>query len=143
MVPSKCRPAAGNRPGPGVSLEYRIQKEQPYLHNRLLQHDLEKNYSGKLADGRLSPLARSKKAYVPASSQFTDIPGLDMKHGSGTLSAFGDCSFPNPSKYRTQPGSHHAAPNISEVSYGNASFPMVHRSTEEKVLHSDRVTLER
>ncbi|XP_028562666.2 leucine-rich repeat-containing protein 49 isoform X6 [Podarcis muralis] len=69
MVPSKCRPAvAGARPGHAVSannyglqlvlqstsaaertkpLEFRLHKEQPYLHNRFLQHDLEKNYSGK------------------------------------------------------------------------------------------------
>ncbi|XP_066491721.1 leucine-rich repeat-containing protein 49 isoform X2 [Tiliqua scincoides] len=163
MVPSKCRPAAGSRPAPAASgnnyglhlvlqsaavsernkpLEFRIQKEQPYLHNRLLQHDLEKNYSGK-QDGRLSPLARSKKVYVPMSSQFADIPGLDMKPGSGSLTAFGDCSFPNPSKYRIQQGCHSAGPNISDVSYGNASFPLVRRTAEEKTLQSDKLTLER
>ncbi|XP_060138906.1 leucine-rich repeat-containing protein 49 isoform X6 [Zootoca vivipara] len=69
MVPSKCRPAvAGARPGHAVSgnnyglqlvlqstsaaertkpLEFRLHKEQQYLHNKFLQHDLEKNYSGK------------------------------------------------------------------------------------------------
>ncbi|NWR75597.1 LRC49 protein, partial [Centropus unirufus] len=30
--------------------EFRINKEQPSFHNRLLQHDLEKNYSGKQGD---------------------------------------------------------------------------------------------
>ncbi|XP_033022665.1 leucine-rich repeat-containing protein 49 isoform X5 [Lacerta agilis] len=101
MVPSKCRPAvAGARPGHAVSannyglqlvlqstsaaertkpLEFRLHKEQPYLHNRFLQHDLEKNYSGKQ----------------------------------------------------------------DNITYGNTAFPLVHRTAEEKMQHSDRLTLER
>ncbi|XP_062998442.1 leucine-rich repeat-containing protein 49 [Elgaria multicarinata webbii] len=164
MVPSKCRPAAGARPGHSVSasnyglqlvlqststaertkpLEFRLHKEQPYLHNRFLQHDLEKNYSGKL-DGRLSPLARSKKLYVPVSTNFADIPSLEMKYGAGSLTAFGECSFPNPSKYRIQQGCHSAGGNIPDnITYGNAAFPLVHRTAEEKTQHSDRLTLER
>ncbi|XP_053127968.1 leucine-rich repeat-containing protein 49 [Hemicordylus capensis] len=100
MVPSKCRPAAGSRPSHGVSssnfglhlvlqstsvaerskpLEFRLHKEQPYLHNRLLQQDLEKNYSGKL----------------------------------------------------------------DTINYGNTSFPVVLRTAEEKIQHSDRLALDR
>ncbi|XP_060138905.1 leucine-rich repeat-containing protein 49 isoform X5 [Zootoca vivipara] len=101
MVPSKCRPAvAGARPGHAVSgnnyglqlvlqstsaaertkpLEFRLHKEQQYLHNKFLQHDLEKNYSGKQ----------------------------------------------------------------DNITYGNTAFPLVHRTAEEKMQHSDRLTLER
>ncbi|XP_044294961.1 leucine-rich repeat-containing protein 49 [Varanus komodoensis] len=164
MVPSKCRPAAGARPGHAVSannyglqlvlqstsaaertkpLELRLHKDQPYLHNKFLQHELEKNYSGKL-DGRLSPLSRNKKLYVPVSTNFADIPGLEMKYSAGSLAAFGDCSFPTPSKYRLQQGCHNASGNVPEnITYGNTAFPLVHRTAEEKTQHSDRLTLER
>ncbi|XP_069723047.1 leucine-rich repeat-containing protein 49 isoform X3 [Phaenicophaeus curvirostris] len=67
MVPSKCRPGRGARPAPGAvnncglqlviqtatitdrskPFEFRINKEQSSFHNRLLQHDLEKNYVGR------------------------------------------------------------------------------------------------
>ncbi|KAF7241445.1 Leucine-rich repeat-containing protein 49 [Varanus komodoensis] len=155
MVPSKCRPAAGARPGHAVSLELRLHKDQPYLHNKFLQHELEKNYSGKL-DGRLSPLSRNKKLYVPVSTNFADIPGLEMKYSAGSLAAFGDCSFPTPSKYRLQQGCHNASGNVpvvepdigffyllENITYGNTAFPLVHRTAEEKTQHSDRLTLER
>uniref|UniRef100_A0A6J0SVV5 Leucine-rich repeat-containing protein 49 n=1 Tax=Pogona vitticeps TaxID=103695 RepID=A0A6J0SVV5_9SAUR len=164
MVPSKCRPAAGTRPGHAVSannyglqlvlqttsaaertkpLEFRLHKEQPYHHNRFLQHDHEKSYSGKL-DGRLSPLSRSKKLYVPVTNNFADVPSLEIKYGAGSLSAFGDCSFPTPAKYRIQQGCQSVGGNIPDsISYGNTSFPLVHRATDEKTQHSDRLTLER
>ncbi|XP_042329927.1 leucine-rich repeat-containing protein 49 [Sceloporus undulatus] len=165
MVPSKCRPPAGSRPGHvapannyGLQLvlqstppaerakpiEFRLHKDQPYLHNRFLQHDVEKNYSGKLGDGRLSPLSRNKKLYVPVTTNFADIPGLEMKYGAGSLSPFGDCSFPTPSKYKIQQGCHSASATIPEnISYGNTAFPLVNRTAEEKTQHSDRLTLER
>nr|XP_060611934.1 leucine-rich repeat-containing protein 49-like [Anolis sagrei ordinatus] len=165
MVPSKCRPSLGSRPGHGVAannyglqlvlqnassaertkpLEFRLNKEQPYLHNRFLQHDHEKNYAGKLGDGRLSPLSRNKKLYVPVSTNYADIPSLEMKCGSGSFSAFGDCSFPSPSKYKIQQSCHSPSANISDnISYGNTAFPLVNRTAEEKTQHSDRLTLER
>ncbi|KAH0619821.1 hypothetical protein JD844_014141 [Phrynosoma platyrhinos] len=144
MVPSKCRPSLGSRPGHGVPIEFRLHKDQPYLHNRFLQHDIEKNYSGKLGDGRLSPLSRNKKLYVPVSTNFSDIPALEMKYGAGSLTAFGDCSFPTPSKYKIQQGCHTASANIPDnISYGNTAFPLVNRTAEEKTHQSDRLTLER
>ncbi|XP_063170125.1 leucine-rich repeat-containing protein 49 isoform X1 [Candoia aspera] len=121
------------------SLELRLQKEQPYLHSRFLQHDLEKNHSGKL-DGRLSPLSRSKKVCIPVPANFVDAPNLEAKYGP----PFGDSSFPNPSKYRIQQGCHNVGTNSPDNnSYGNTGFPLVHRSAEEKIQHSDRMTLER
>ncbi|XP_063170126.1 leucine-rich repeat-containing protein 49 isoform X2 [Candoia aspera] len=160
MVPSKCRTAGPGRPGHTVSannygvqlvlqstsaaertrsLELRLQKEQPYLHSRFLQHDLEKNHSGKL-DGRLSPLSRSKKVCIPVPANFVDAPNLEAKYGP----PFGDSSFPNPSKYRIQQGCHNVGTNSPDNnSYGNTGFPLVHRSAEEKIQHSDRMTLER
>uniref|UniRef100_A0A672V9M1 Leucine rich repeat containing 49 n=1 Tax=Strigops habroptila TaxID=2489341 RepID=A0A672V9M1_STRHB len=62
--------------------EFRINKEQSSFHNRLLQHDLEKNYSG-----------RQDNTNFGSSSSIT--------------------------------------------------FPVLHRTAEEKILNSDRLTLER
>uniref|UniRef100_A0A8C4PEF4 Leucine rich repeat containing 49 n=1 Tax=Dromaius novaehollandiae TaxID=8790 RepID=A0A8C4PEF4_DRONO len=63
--------------------EFRINKEQSSFHNRLLQHDLEKNYSG-----------RQDNTSFGSSSSIT-------------------------------------------------SFPVLQRTAEEKILNSDRLTLER
>ncbi|XP_068060194.1 leucine-rich repeat-containing protein 49 isoform X2 [Anomalospiza imberbis] len=102
MVPSKGRPGRGPRAAPaavnncGLQLviqtssipekpkpfEFRINKEQPSFHNRLLQHDLEKNYSG-----------RQDNTNFGSSSSIT--------------------------------------------------FPVLQRTAEEKILNSDRLTLER
>ncbi|XP_032088264.1 leucine-rich repeat-containing protein 49 isoform X1 [Thamnophis elegans] len=165
MVPSKCRPAGVGRPAHSVSannygvqlvlqstssaernraLELRLHKEQPYLHNRFLQHDLEKNHPGKLADGRLSPLSRSKKACLPIAANFVDVPSLEMKYSQGSLAVCGDGSFPNPLKYRVQQGCHNVSANGPDSNtYGITGFPLVFRSAEEKIQLSDRMTLER
>ncbi|XP_053844670.1 leucine-rich repeat-containing protein 49 isoform X3 [Vidua macroura] len=102
MVPSKGRPGRGPRAAPaavnncGLQLviqtssipektkpfEFRINKEQSSFHNRLLQHDLEKNYSG-----------RQDNTNFGSSSSIT--------------------------------------------------FPVLQRTTEEKILNSDRLSLER
>ncbi|XP_066052247.1 leucine-rich repeat-containing protein 49 isoform X1 [Chamaea fasciata] len=102
MVPSRGRAARGPRAAPaavnncGLQLviqtssipekakpfEFRINKEQSSFHNRLLQHDLEKNYSG-----------RQDNTNFGSSSSIT--------------------------------------------------FPVLQRSAEEKILNSDRLTLER
>ncbi|XP_077041782.1 leucine-rich repeat-containing protein 49 isoform X2 [Agelaius phoeniceus] len=102
MVPSKGRPGRGPRAAPsavnncGLQLviqtssipektkpfEFRINKEQSSFHNRLLQHDLEKNYSG-----------RQDNTNFGSSSSIT--------------------------------------------------FPVLQRTAEEKILNSDRLTLER
>ncbi|XP_059338069.1 leucine-rich repeat-containing protein 49 isoform X2 [Ammospiza nelsoni] len=102
MVPSKGRPGRGPRAAPaavnncGLQLviqtssipektkpfEFRINKEQSSFHNRLLQHDLEKNYSGRLD-------------------------------------------------------------NTNFGSSSSISFPVLQRTAEEKILNSDRLTLER
>ncbi|KAL8197113.1 UNVERIFIED_CONTAM: hypothetical protein K2H54_012096, partial [Gekko kuhli] len=124
-------------------LEFRIHKEQPYLHSKLLQPDLEKNHSGRL-DGKLSPISRTRKVYVPVTTNLGDIPSLDLKHGSGSVSPFGDGSFTTPSKYRIQHGCHSASSTVSDnINCGNAAFPLLHRTVEEKIRHSDRLTLER
>ncbi|XP_015677620.2 leucine-rich repeat-containing protein 49 [Protobothrops mucrosquamatus] len=162
MVPSKCRPAGVGRPGHTVSannygvqlvlqstssaertraLELRLHKEQPYLHNRFLQHDLEKNHPGKL-DGRLSPLSRSKKVCIPIAANFADIPSLEVKYGPGSLTVCGDGSFPNPLKYRIQQDCHNVSANSPDI-YRDTGFPLVYRSAEEKIQLSDRMTLER
>ncbi|XP_066184622.1 leucine-rich repeat-containing protein 49 isoform X2 [Sylvia atricapilla] len=102
MVPSRGRAGRGPRAAPaavnncGLQLviqtssipekpkpfEFRINKEQSSFHNRLLQHDLEKNYSG-----------RQDNTNFGSSSSIT--------------------------------------------------FPVLQRSAEEKILNSDRLTLER
>ncbi|XP_038002780.1 leucine-rich repeat-containing protein 49 isoform X3 [Motacilla alba alba] len=102
MVPSKGRPGRGPRAAPaavnncGLQLviqtlsipeknkpfEFRINKEQSSFHSRLLQHDLEKNYSG-----------RQDNTNFGSSSSIT--------------------------------------------------FPILQRTAEEKILNSDRLTLER
>uniref|UniRef100_A0A8C6YW99 Leucine rich repeat containing 49 n=1 Tax=Nothoprocta perdicaria TaxID=30464 RepID=A0A8C6YW99_NOTPE len=96
MVPSKGRPGRGPRAAAGtvgaagglvsgreegwVPFEFRINKEQSSFHNRLLQHDLEKNYSGRQGNDHSSSIT---------------------------------------------------------------SFPVLQRTAEEKILNSDRLTLER
>ncbi|XP_060115978.1 leucine-rich repeat-containing protein 49-like [Heteronotia binoei] len=164
MVPSKCRPSMGSRAGHSVSgsnfglhlvlqttsaadrakpFEFRVNKEQPYLHSKLLQSDLEKNHPGKL-DGKLSPISRTRKVYVPVTTNVVDISSLDFKHGPGSVPAFGEGSFTTPSKYRFQHGCHSAGSTVSEnTNCGNAAFPLANRPLEEKIRHSDRLTLER
>ncbi|XP_075753852.1 leucine-rich repeat-containing protein 49 isoform X1 [Pelodiscus sinensis] len=168
MVPSKCRPG-GARAGPssvnncGLQLviqtssvaernkpfEFRINKDQSSFHNRLLQHDLEKNYSGKQGDGRfLTPLVRNKQVYVPVAANLADLSGLELKQGSGYQSAFGDSSVHTPTKFRTRQGCHSAGPSVSDnIHFGSNSsvtaFPIPHRVADEKILNSDRLTLER
>ncbi|KAM6351597.1 leucine-rich repeat-containing protein 49 isoform 2-T2 [Alca torda] len=143
MVPSKCRPGRGPRAatGPvnncGLQLviqtssitdkskpfEFRINKEQSSFHNRLLQHDLEKNYSGRQGDQRvLSPLVRNKQVYLPVPSSLTELSGLELKQHTGSLSGFDNRNFGSSS---------------------SITFPVLQRTAEEKILNSDRLTLER
>ncbi|KAM6388546.1 leucine-rich repeat-containing protein 49 isoform 2-T2 [Pluvialis apricaria] len=143
MVPSKCRPGRGPRAatGPvnncGLQLviqtssitdkskpfEFRINKEQSSFHNRLLQHDLEKNYSGRQGDQRvLSPLVRNKQIYLPVPSSLTELSGLELKQNTGPLSGFDNTNFGSSS---------------------SITFPVLQRTAEEKILNSDRLTLER
>ncbi|XP_065729073.1 leucine-rich repeat-containing protein 49 isoform X5 [Phocoena phocoena] len=71
-----------------------------------------------------------------------------MKTTMSSLSAFGDSSIQTPSKSRIRPGCHSPGPNVSGdhinlVSSSMPSFPILQRSSEEKILYSDRLTLER
>ncbi|XP_070125382.1 leucine-rich repeat-containing protein 49 isoform X7 [Equus przewalskii] len=71
-----------------------------------------------------------------------------MKTTTSSLSAFGDSSIQTPSKSRIRQGCHSAGPNVSGdhinlVSSSMPSFPILQRSSEEKILYSDRLTLER
>ncbi|KAM7102532.1 leucine-rich repeat-containing protein 49 isoform 3-T3 [Ciconia maguari] len=168
MVPSKCRPGRGPRvaPGPvnncGLQLviqtssitdkskpfEFRINKEQSSFHNRLLQHDLEKNYSGRQGDQRvLSPLVRNKQIYLPVPSSLTELSGLELKQNPGSLSGFGESSIHTPTKSRSRQSSHSISSHASDyTNFGSSSsitFPVLQRTAEEKILNSDRLTLER
>ncbi|XP_074693767.1 leucine-rich repeat-containing protein 49 isoform X2 [Strix aluco] len=168
MVPSKCRPGRGPRAVPGSvnncglqlviqtssitdkskPFEFRINKEQSSFHNRLLQHDLEKNYSGRQGDQRvLSPLVRSKQIYLPVPSSLTELSGLELKQNTGSLSGFGETSIHTPTKSRSRQSSHsissHASDNTNFGSSSSISFPVLQRTAEEKILNSDRLTLER
>ncbi|CAK6432738.1 unnamed protein product [Pipistrellus nathusii] len=110
-------------------VELRLNKETPSFPGRLLQHDLERNYS-------------SRQANV------TELYGLDMKTTTNSLSAFGDSSIQIPSKSRIRQGCHSAGPSVSGdhinlVSSSVSSFHILQRSSEEKILYSDRLTLER
>ncbi|XP_075620729.1 leucine-rich repeat-containing protein 49 isoform X2 [Balearica regulorum gibbericeps] len=168
MVPSKCRPGRGPRatPGPvnncGLQLviqtssitekskpfEFRITKEQSSFHNRLLQHDLEKNYSGRQGEQRvLSPLARNKQIYLPVPSSLTELSGLELKQNIGSLSGFGESSIHTSTKSRSRQSSHsissHTSDNTNLGSSSSITFPVLQRTAEEKILNSDRLTLER
>ncbi|XP_062483039.1 leucine-rich repeat-containing protein 49 isoform X3 [Pezoporus occidentalis] len=167
MVPSKCRPSRGPRavPGPvnncGLQLviqtssiadkskpfEFRINKEQSSFHNRLLQHDLEKNYLGRQGDQRLlSPLVRNKQLYLPVPSSLTELSSLELKQNTGSLSGFGETSIHTPTKSRSRQShsiSSHALDNTNFGSSSSITFPVLHRTAEEKILNCDRLTLER
>ncbi|XP_065703280.1 leucine-rich repeat-containing protein 49 isoform X2 [Patagioenas fasciata] len=168
MLPGKCRPGRGPRaaPGPvnncGLQLviqtsaitekskpfEFRINKEQSSFHNRLLQHDLEKNYSGRQGDQRvLSPLVHNKQIYLPVPSSLTELSGLELKQNTGSLSGFGESSIHTPTKARSQQSSHSTSLRASDnTNFGSSSsiaFPVLQRTAEEKILNSDRLNLER
>lgn len=145
MVPSKCRPGRGSRAAPGP-FDFKINKEPPSLHNRLLQHDLEKNYSGRQGDPRvLSPLVRNKQLYLPVPSTLTELSGLEFKQSTGSLSGFGESSIH--AKPRSRQSSHSITSHVSDnTHFGSSSsitFPVLQRTAEEKILNSDRLTLER
>ncbi|XP_065589863.1 leucine-rich repeat-containing protein 49 isoform X1 [Cyrtonyx montezumae] len=163
MVPSKCRPGRGPRgPAGGCGLQlliqtsavgskskpfdFRINKEPSSLHNRLLQHDLEKSCSGRQGDSRvLSPLVRNKQLYLPVPSTLTELSGLEFKQSTGSLSGFGESSVH--AKPRSRQNSHsitsHASDNANFGSSSSITFPVLQRTAEEKILNSDRLTLER
>ncbi|XP_023377693.1 leucine-rich repeat-containing protein 49 isoform X7 [Pteropus medius] len=83
MIPGKYRSVSGRATN---NVEFRLNKETPSFPGRLLQHDLERNYSSR--------------------------QGIVSDH-------------------------------INLVSSSMPSFPILHRSSEEKILYSDRLTLER
>ncbi|XP_009080543.1 PREDICTED: leucine-rich repeat-containing protein 49-like, partial [Acanthisitta chloris] len=129
--------------------EFRINKEQSSFHSRLLQHDLEKNYAGRQGDQRvLSPLVRNKQLYLPVPSSLTELSGLELKQSTGSLSGFGDTALHTPTKSRSRQSSHSVSSHASDnnTNFGSSSsitFPVLQRTAEEKVLNSDRLTLER
>ncbi|XP_076980016.1 leucine-rich repeat-containing protein 49 isoform X3 [Tamandua tetradactyla] len=100
-------------------------------------------------DGRvISPSPRNKSACISSTTNVTELCGLEMKTTTSSLSAFGDSSIQTPSKPRIRQGCHSAGPNVSGdhinlVSSSMPSFPILQRSSEEKILYSDRLTLER
>ncbi|KAF6351720.1 leucine rich repeat containing 49 [Rhinolophus ferrumequinum] len=165
MIPGKYRSVSGratNNVNCGLHLviqtsslpeknkvEFRLNKETSSFPGRLLQHDLERNYSSRQGDGRvISPSPRNKSACISSTTNVTELCGLDMKTTMSSLSAFGDSSIQTPSKSRIRQGCHSAGPNVSGdhinlVSSSMPSFPILQRSSEEKILYSDRLTLER
>ncbi|KAM6203165.1 leucine-rich repeat-containing protein 49 isoform 1-T1 [Rhynchocyon petersi] len=131
-------------------VEFRINKETSSFPGRLLQHDLERNYSSRQGDRRvISPSLRNKSSCISSTTKLTELCGLEMKTAMSSLSAFGDSSMiQTPSKSRVRQGCHSAGPNVSGdhinlVSSSMPSFPILQRSSEEKILYSDRLTLER
>ncbi|XP_023568457.1 leucine-rich repeat-containing protein 49 isoform X2 [Octodon degus] len=165
MIPGKYRSVSGrsaNNVNCGLHLviqtsslpekhkvEFKLHRDTPSFPGRLLQHDLERNYSSRQGDGRvISPSPRSKSSCISSTTNLTELYGLEMKTATSSLSAFGDSSIQTPSKARIRQGCHSAGPNISGdhinlVSSSMPSFPILHRSSEEKILYSDRLTLER
>ncbi|XP_066199056.1 leucine-rich repeat-containing protein 49 isoform X2 [Saccopteryx leptura] len=146
MIPGKCRSVSGRAAN---NVEFRLNKEAPSFSGRLLQHDLERNYSSRQGDGRIiSPSPRYKSSCISSTTNVTELCGLDMKTTLSSLSSFGDSSIQIPSKSRIRQGCHSAGPNVSGdhinlVSSSMPSFPILQRSCEEKILYSDRLTLER
>ncbi|XP_075821748.1 leucine-rich repeat-containing protein 49 isoform X6 [Microtus pennsylvanicus] len=138
-------------------VEFKLNRETPSFPGRLLQHDLERNYSSRqgtvreqrTGDGRvISPSPRNKSSCISSPTNVTEPCGLDMRTATSSLSAFGDSSIQTPSKPRIRQGCHSAGPNVSGdhinlVSSSMPSFPILQRSSEEKILYSDRLTLER
>nr|KAF6501209.1 leucine rich repeat containing 49 [Molossus molossus] len=164
MIPGKYRSVSGRAPNNvncGLHLviqtsplpeknkvEFRLNKETASFPGRLLQHDLERNYSSRQGDGRvISPSPRNKSSCVSSTTNMTELCGLDMKTTMSSLSAFGDSSIQIPSKSRIRQGCHSAGPNVSgdhiNLVSSSAPFPILQRSSEEKILYSDRLTLER
>ncbi|XP_004687683.1 PREDICTED: leucine-rich repeat-containing protein 49 isoform X2 [Condylura cristata] len=165
MIPGKYRSVSGraaNNVNCGLHLviqtsslpeknkvEFRINKEAPTFPGRLLQHDLERNYASRQGDGRvISPSPRNKSSCISSTTNVTELYGLEMKTATSSLSAFGDSTIQTPSKSRIRQGCHSAGPSVSGdhinlVSSSMPSFPILQRSSEEKILYSDRLTLER
>uniref|UniRef100_A0A452TWF2 Leucine-rich repeat-containing protein 49 n=1 Tax=Ursus maritimus TaxID=29073 RepID=A0A452TWF2_URSMA len=156
MIPGKYRSVSGraaNNVGwvsfPFFPVEFKLNKETPSFSGRLLQHDLERNYSSRQGDGRvISPSPRNKSSCISSTTNVTELCGLEMKTAMSSLSAFGDSSMQTPSKSRIRQGCHSAGPNVSGdhitlASSSMPSFPILQRSSEEKILYSDRLTLER
>ncbi|XP_026634907.1 leucine-rich repeat-containing protein 49 [Microtus ochrogaster] len=165
MIPGKYRSVSGraaNNVNCGLHLviqtsslsdknkvEFKLNRETPSFPGRLLQHDLERNYSSRQGDGRvISPSPRNKSSCISSPTNVTELCGLDMRTATSSLSAFGDSSIQTPSKPRIRQGCHSAGPNVSGdhinlVSSSMPSFPILQRSSEEKILYSDRLTLER
>ncbi|XP_063121213.1 leucine-rich repeat-containing protein 49 isoform X1 [Rattus norvegicus] len=165
MIPGKYRSVSGraaNNVNCGLHLviqtsslsdknkvEFKLNRETPSFPGRLLQHDLERNYSSRQGDGRvISPSPRNKSSCISSTTNVTELCGLDMRTATTSLSAFGDSSIQTPSKPRIRQGCHSAGPNVSGdhinlVSSSMPSFPILQRSSEEKTLYSDRLTLER
>ncbi|XP_048077928.1 leucine-rich repeat-containing protein 49 isoform X3 [Ursus arctos] len=165
MIPGKYRSVSGraaNNVNCGLHLviqtsslpekskvEFKLNKETPSFSGRLLQHDLERNYSSRQGDGRvISPSPRNKSSCISSTPNVTELCGLEMKTAMSSLSAFGDSSMQTPSKSRIRQGCHSAGPNVSGdhitlASSSMPSFPILQRSSEEKILYSDRLTLER
>ncbi|XP_025152007.2 leucine-rich repeat-containing protein 49 isoform X3 [Bubalus kerabau] len=130
-------------------VEFKLNRETPSFPGRLLQHDLERNYSSRQGDGRvISPSPHNKSSCISSTTNVRELCGLEMKAATSSLSAFGDASIQTPSKSRIRQGCHSAGPNVSGdhinlVSSSMPSFPILQRSSEEKILYSDRLTLER
>ncbi|KAM6149717.1 leucine-rich repeat-containing protein 49 isoform 2-T2 [Erethizon dorsatum] len=165
MIPGKYRSVSGraaNNVNCGLHLviqtsslpeknkvEFKLNRDTPSFPGRLLQHDLERNYSSRQGDGRvISPSPRNKSSCISSTTNLTELCGLEMKTATSSLSAFGDSSIQTPSKSRIRQGWHSAGPSISGdhinlVSSSMPSFPILQRSSEEKILYSDRLTLER
>ncbi|XP_030044477.1 LOW QUALITY PROTEIN: leucine-rich repeat-containing protein 49 [Microcaecilia unicolor] len=146
-------------PDRNKQFEFRLNKEQPTLYNRILLHDLEKNSSGRQGDARLSsPLARARQ--TPGAASVVDIFAAELKHGIESLpvAASGEINLFTPAKSRSRPASHRSVLNVSKcqadtyhgkgdhINYirgKRGGFPVVQRPAEEKAANPDLLNLER
>ncbi|XP_073068215.1 leucine-rich repeat-containing protein 49 isoform X11 [Manis javanica] len=162
MIPGKYRPVSGraaNNVNCGLHLviqtsslpeknrvEFRLNRETPPFPGRLLQHDLERNYSSR--QGIVSEWKSNKASCFSSTPNVTELCGPEMKTTMSSLSAFGDSSIQTSSKSRIRQGCRSAGPSVSGdhinlASSSMPSFPILQRSSEEKILYSDRLTLQR
>uniref|UniRef100_A0A8C3CTN8 Leucine rich repeat containing 49 n=1 Tax=Cairina moschata TaxID=8855 RepID=A0A8C3CTN8_CAIMO len=93
----------------------------------------------------LSPLVRNKQLYLPVTSTLTELSGLELKQNTGSLSGFVESSIHTKSRSRqnSQGISSQASENTNFGSSSSITFPILQRTAEEKILNSDRLTLER
>ncbi|XP_078540734.1 leucine-rich repeat-containing protein 49 isoform X1 [Lissotriton helveticus] len=143
--------------------EFRINKEQSFLHSRHMQQDTEKNDPSK-QDGRLaSACARNRQTYVNIAANVTDICVPEMRNGkdfvvqSTAAGHFSSAQMSSNSRVRTDPentsvkaASYKEDTELTKGDRATSSrsvtkpgIPVVLRTAEEKAAVPDKLNLER